>query len=96
MQQLGDNFAVKITEIQNADLAFQRAHIGYHLIGFGFPNSKFILQNVKLFHHLHKSLNRKGIMLSGNAKFLFEIASLKAAEFLLQKLILLINLPGRG
>ena len=55
-------------------------------------NGKLILVHAELFHHLHKSLYREGIVLHGNAEFLFDIFFLDIAVF--HQLVLFHHLSG--
>ena len=91
-EELCDDIAIEIAEIQNSDLAFGAAHIFNNFPGLGLTDSELIFRRIEFFHHLDKALDGKGVVLSRDPEFLFERPALSV--FIQNNLILLIQLPG--
>ncbi len=73
IQELHDRLAVKLAQIQNADLTAQICHIVNDLPRLCLFDRKFVLGSIHILDHLHKCLDRKRIMLRRHAEFLFDI-----------------------
>ena len=90
-KQLLHALPVKITEIENSDLAFHSADVADHFRGLCLPDGELIFGHIKLFRHIHKCFHGKGIMLGGDAEFLLQGSVLPV--FLKDRLILSVELP---
>ena len=69
-QQLLQRRAIKVIEIQQADLAFALCHILNDLVGLRLSQRDVVAVAAPLPDQVHKGVYRKGIMLGGNCEFL--------------------------
>ena len=69
LHQLVQHFRIEIIPIQDAEFTLEVLHIHQHIVRSRLVNGKLVFIHAELFHHLHKSIDRKGIMLHGNTEF---------------------------
>ena len=70
VENLLQDFAVEIIEVQDSNLTFEILYIGDNVIGPGFVDRELILIHSELLDHFHEGIDREGIMLHGNTEFL--------------------------
>ena len=92
--QLFQGAAVEVVEVQDADLAAGGGHVLQHRLGAGLADGKVVFAHVEAAGHLHKGLDRKGIMLGGHGKLLPPSPLL--AVYVHQVHVLAVHLPGIG
>ena len=69
VENLLQDFAVEIIEVQDSNLTFEILYIGDNVIGPGFVDRELILIHSELLDHFHEGIDREGVVLHGHAEF---------------------------
>ena len=84
-EDLRDDVAVEVAEVEDADLAAQACDVVDDLARLALADGEIVFGGVEALGHLHEGLDREGIVLRRHAELLFQLR---------QRLILVVDLSG--
>lgn len=91
-EDLRDDVAVEVAEVEDADLATQACDVVDDLARLALTDGEIVFGGVEALGHLHEGLDREGIVLRRHAELLFQLVGMRV--LLRQRLVLVVDLTG--
>ena len=91
-EDLRDDVAVEVAEVEDADLAAQACDVVDDLARLALADGEIVFGGIEALGHLHEGLDREGIVLRRHAELLFQRVGMRV--LLRQRLILVVDLTG--